>query len=241
MRSLLEPTRPARSARSGLYTASGTAGAADTVRVTDSLGNTGTAVVTVGPGIGISPANATVAPGGTQQFSASGGSGSGFVWSLAAGASGTVSASGLYTASIVAGADTLDVVDSLGNKATATITISAALAITPSNVSLPPLGTQRFTASGGAGIGYVWSVNGQGSINSTGLYTAGTAGSTTDTISVKDGWATPRPRPRRRRQWRAAAAPPPTAARRRSCSASVSRSSATRSAARRRKQIALVG
>ncbi|MEP6644885.1 MAG: hypothetical protein ABJA69_10320 [Acidobacteriaceae bacterium] len=49
---------------------------------------------------------------------------------------------------------------------------SAAVSIAPPSLSLPPGGTQRFTATDSAGLAVTWSATG-GSISSSGLYTAG--------------------------------------------------------------------
>ena len=81
----------------------------------DTLGNVGTSAVVnvtvVGPlaQIGVTPANATVAPGGQQQFSATGADLLGdtlnpqpaFVWSVSGG--GTIDGTGLFTAGSAAG------------------------------------------------------------------------------------------------------------------------------------------
>src|SRR5262249_50214405 len=56
----------------------------------------------------------------------------------------------------------------------------APLAISPATVTVAPRGTATFSASGGSGTGYVWSlaVNASGgSISQTGVYTAGATGS----------------------------------------------------------------
>jgi hypothetical protein len=66
---------------SGAYTAGATGNVTDVVTVTDSLGNTGTAHVSVGAGLAILPGSALVAPLGSQAFTVSGGSGKGYTWS----------------------------------------------------------------------------------------------------------------------------------------------------------------
>ena len=64
------------------------------------------------------------------------------------------------------------------------------LAISPGSTTIAPTGTQQFTASGGTGTGYTWSLktNGSGgSIDaSSGLYTAGSTDGATDVIQVTD-------------------------------------------------------
>ena len=78
-------------------------------------------------GVSITPSSVTLAPGGTTTFAAAGGSGKGYAWSVATNNSGgNVSSSGLYTAGATGGVtDTVQLVDSLGNSATATVTIEA--------------------------------------------------------------------------------------------------------------------
>lgn len=78
--------------------------------------------------LSISPATATVSPGGAVGFTASGGSGTGYVWSLAVNASGgSITAAGVYTAGTKGNvSDTVEVTDSLGNTATATVAVTAA-------------------------------------------------------------------------------------------------------------------
>src|SRR5262249_38553230 len=143
---------------SGAYTAGPTGNVNDTVQVADSQGNQMNAVVTVTAGLSISPASATVAPGGTKSFTASGGSGTGFSFSLSGNPpGGSVSTAGAYTAGATANVtDTVRVVDSLGNAASAAVTVTSnpAVAVSPSSANLAPRGTRGFTASGGSGTGF---------------------------------------------------------------------------------------
>ncbi|MCU0697993.1 MAG: hypothetical protein MUC96_15840 [Myxococcaceae bacterium] len=110
----------------GSYTAGATPSVADVARCTDSAGNSGDVTLTIGPGVSLTPSSASVTVGGDQQFSASGGSGTGFVWSIFSNLSGaTISRSGLYTAGVTGGvSDVVRVVDSLGNPASATVVVS---------------------------------------------------------------------------------------------------------------------
>lgn len=137
----------------------------------------------------IAPPNATLAPRATQAFTASGGSGSGYAWSMASAPSGgTISSSGLYTAGPVPNVvDQVQVTDSLLDVATANVTVTASIAIVPPEITLAPGNVQQFTASGGSPP-YSWSLvaNGSGgTISSSGVYTAGpTVGN--DTVRVAD-------------------------------------------------------
>ncbi len=116
-----------------VYTAgpigSGSAGAvADVVQVTDSLGNVATKPVQVTQGVAVYPPQTSAAPGGAVHFTAHGGSGSGFAWSLATNASGgTIDAgTGSYRAGSTADVtDVVQVTDSLGNAADASIRVAA--------------------------------------------------------------------------------------------------------------------
>ncbi len=176
----------------GLYQAGSTGSVTDTVRVTDSLGNTVTIDVQVTAALAIAPMGAAIAPLGTVDFDATGGSGAGLVWSLVTHPSGgtIAGATGLYTAGSTGSVtDTVRVTDSLGNTATANVTVSASLALTPATVTVPPRGTRAFTASGGAGsYAFTLTTNASGgNVSSTGgAYTAGATGSVTDVLVVQD-------------------------------------------------------
>jgi Galactose oxidase, central domain/Kelch motif len=75
----------------------------------------------------IGPGSVTVATKATATFSASGGSGAGYTWSLVTNASGgTITASGVYTAGSTGGVtDVVGVTDSFGASAAATATVRA--------------------------------------------------------------------------------------------------------------------
>jgi hypothetical protein len=179
-------------ATSGAYVAGPTPSVTDVVKVTDSLGNSASATITVGAGVTLLPATASVAPQGSVMLSASGGSGTGFVFSISVSHSGaTVDGSGKYTAgptgSVV---DVVTVADSVGNSATSTITVGPVVTIQASGTSTAPRGTLTFTPAGGSGVGYSFtlSTNASGAtINtSTGLYTAGSKPSVTDVVLLTD-------------------------------------------------------
>ena len=176
---------------SGNYKAGSTGNVADTVTATDSLGNTGSVSISVGGGIAINPSSASTTPKGSLTFSATGGSGSGFTWSVSTNNShGSIDSSGNYTAGTTGSVtDTIKVVDSLGNTASASVTVGDGVSITASGTSTAPLGTLTFSASGGSGSSFTWSIstnNSNGSIDSSGNYTAGSTGGVTDTIKVTD-------------------------------------------------------
>jgi len=115
-------------AASGAYTAGSIGSVSDVARVTDSGGNSATQTLAITAGVSISPGSASTAPGGGVSFSANGGSGSGYAWTLATNASGgTINAtSGAYTAGQTSSVtDVVKVTDSLGNVATTNVSVTA--------------------------------------------------------------------------------------------------------------------
>ncbi len=111
-----------------VYTAGARGEVVDVVRVTDSAGSTATHAITVTRGVSITVAGGTlVAPRGRRTLSASGGSGTGYRWSLLTNAShaGVDPVTGEYLAGSLGGAtDVVQTVDSLGNVATQSITVA---------------------------------------------------------------------------------------------------------------------
>lgn len=190
----LAPGSTATIGPSGVYQAGPNAspvlGMLDVVECTDSAGVVETANVLVGPGISIFPGAVTIAPRGSVQLSADGGSRAGFLWSLTTAASGGAidGGTGFYVAGPTANvADQVQVVDSLGNTATLSIAVGASLSITPAAVTVPPRGRATFAADGGGG-GFTWSLvtNGSDGGLDGGDYVAGSLGNTTDAVRVTD-------------------------------------------------------
>jgi hypothetical protein len=175
----------------GVYTAGATGNVGDTVQVKDSLGNTMTASISVGGGIIVTPASASIAPRDQLQLTAVGGSGT-YAWSIAPGGSGgSVDGNGGYTAGSTGNmTDTVIATDKLGNQANATITVGAGLTITPAGASVAPHGTLSFGVAGGSGSGYRWSLAGNGSGGSidatSGAYVAGGNANSSDVVQVID-------------------------------------------------------
>lgn len=167
----------------GKYTAPGSDGSA-VVKVTDSLGNTSTANITVSNTLAITPATPVyVEVDGTLNFDATGGIPP-YSFSCTNGTIGTA-ADGDYTAPPTAGSDTCKVTDNVGTQSSATVTIYNTLTLSPTDVTLAVGGTQQFTASGGYGALTYALVSGAGSIDASGLYTA-PANATTAVIEVSD-------------------------------------------------------
>ena len=155
--------------------------------------HTASAGVTALPILAIGPAAATQPPRGTQPFAASGGSGTGYAWTLAAnGSGGTIdAASGAYHAGPTGSvADVVQLTDSLGGTVSASVTVTTGVSIGPGTATLAPKGKQAFTASGGSGTGYAWSLatNGSGGTidAASGAYQAGSKGKVTDVVQVAD-------------------------------------------------------
>jgi hypothetical protein len=144
--------------------------------------------------ITVSPASALVQVGKTQQFAATvaGTTNTAVSW---AATSGTISASGMYTAPNTGGSYTVTATSVADNtkSASAAVTVSTApvvsVSISPASASLLASGTQQFTASvtGSSNTAVTWAATG-GAISTSGLYTApATAGTfTVKATSVAD-------------------------------------------------------
>ncbi len=154
--------------------------------------------------IAVTP-NITMAIGTTQQFAAAGADADGApvsitpVWSVIAGG-GSISSTGLFTAGNTPGVYNATVqATSDGKSGTANVTVIvgvlATITVTPDPDTTVVGGTQQFTAVGrDAGSNIVaitptWTVtNSGGTINSTGLFTAGTVpGTFTGTVRATNG------------------------------------------------------
>src|SRR5271155_2096510 len=187
---------------SAVPTASGTS--TFTVKVTDSLGNTattGTLSITINGALTITPPSFPTgivgASYGAKTFTASGGSGTGYTFTLASGslptpltlgtngtiAAATPTASGTFTF-------TVKVTDSLSDPATPSslsITIDPALVITPPTFPTGSLGVsypaETFTATGGSGAGYTFTLASGSLPTPLTLGTNGTIASATPTVS----------------------------------------------------------
>ena len=150
-----------------------------TVKVTDSHGFSTTSSslsLTIDPALVITPPTFPTGIVGisypAETFTTTGGSGTGYTYSLASGslpAPLTLGANGTIASGVPATAGTstfaVKVTDSLGNTATTstlTITVNGALAITPPTFPTGIVGAsysaETFTASGGSGTGYTFSL-----------------------------------------------------------------------------------
>ncbi|HTD23537.1 MAG TPA: hypothetical protein VK738_12840 [Terriglobales bacterium] len=140
-------------ASTGAYVTGTRGGVTDTVRVTDSGGNTSAATVTVRAPLVISPASVSVSTGGSQAFSASGGV-SPYTYSIATNNSGgTINVStGAYIAGAKAGVtDTVRVIDTAGSISNAVVTVKASGCATIAKVQVVSPGSAS-TASRSASL-----------------------------------------------------------------------------------------
>lgn len=193
----------------GLFTAGGTPGTfANTARAT-SGGISGTATINVTAGalvtITVTPNPASMNVGATQQFTAVGRDAGGNVvnfiptWSVVTGG-GSVNDNGLFRAGTVSGTFTNTIQASKeGITGTATVTVTpgplASITVTPDPTTLNVGLTRLFTAVGRDANGNLvaitptWSVVADGgTINSSGLFTAGsTPGTYTNTVQAAVG------------------------------------------------------
>ncbi len=116
--------------------------------------------------ITVTPASVTIKEGVSQQFTASVAS----TWKVSC---GSISSAGLYKAGVYAGSCTVTATaKSGGQQATAKVTVTSPITMTPQSAKTPQGHTQQFTAS----VPVTWATK-CGSINASGLYTAsGTVG-----------------------------------------------------------------
>jgi MYXO-CTERM domain-containing protein len=179
----------------GVFTA-GTMSGTYNAAVTATVGSvSGTANVTINAGalsqLVVTPAVASTQAGGTVAFSASGRDGNGNtvtvtpVWSVVSGG-GTISPMGVFTAGTTTGtfANTVRA-ESNGVTAFATVSVTAGplvrITLTPAMADLLEGTSQQFSGTGADAFGnavpatLTWSANAMaGTINSSGLFTAGT-------------------------------------------------------------------
>ncbi|MGC4119944.1 MAG: Ig-like domain-containing protein [Myxococcales bacterium] len=137
------------------------------------------------PVVAVTPETATVAPGGTVQFSAevSGATDSTVLWSVEESGGGTVSSNGLYSAPSTEGTYHVLAISKEDSKAQAraTVTVKAAapqvaVAVSPKTAALQVGTSQQFaaTVTGTSNTAVTWSVQEAqgGTVSTTGFYTA---------------------------------------------------------------------
>ena len=195
---------------SGLFTAGDSVGTFENTVVASSgtVSSSSTVIVTAGglASITVAPDTVTVAIGGTQQFVAVGKDAHGNVvdipnrvWSVAAGG-GTIDTSGLFTAGTTANTFANTVTATSGSiSGTASLTVApgplASIIVSPSSSPLAIGAQQSFTAVGYddydnvVTIAPTWLVvGGGGTIDASGVFTAGTvAGTFTNSVVARVG------------------------------------------------------
>ena len=190
---------------SGVFTAGVVAGIyTDTVQAeADGVTETATVIVTTVDSVAVEPPSATLIQGGTQHFTATASDKDGriingvtFTWTVATGDSGTIDSNGVFTAGTTLGTypDTVQATtEGITGTASVTVTTLARVAVEPPSATLAPEETQAFTATGYDpydneidGLSFDWAVvNGGGTIDGNGLFTAGTtAGTYPDTVQA---------------------------------------------------------
>ncbi len=194
----------------GLFTAGTTAGGPFTVTAS-SGGKSGTASVTVTATttvgtITVSPSSANVVAQGTQTYTATAKDQFGntmspqptITWTVSGG--GTINSAGLFTAGTTAGGPFTVTATSGAKSGTASVTVTAtttlgSIVVSPSSANVVAQGTQTYTASAKDQFGntmspqptMTWTVSGGGTINSAGLFTAGTTAGGPFTVTATSG------------------------------------------------------
>lgn len=167
----------------GLYTASSTLGN-NTIKITDSGGNSVYSIITVGSDLQVSPISRIIGTNKKFSFSTVGGSAP-YQYTIVNGSGSIDQTSGEYTAPSVASQATIKVSDSNGSSQFATVTTVDSLTISPSTAVIEINKNFSFTTAGGLAP-YTYSVYaGAGTITNTGIYSSPATISTT-VIRVTD-------------------------------------------------------
>lgn len=120
----------------------------------------------------LTPSASLVSAGSFINFSTTGGSGSGYIYSIVSGGGSIDSGTGILTTPAAAGFITVRVTDSLGDFDLETIEVYEALSITPTSLVLGVNLQRQFVTTGGYGEISFTVTMGNGIISSAGLYTA---------------------------------------------------------------------
>jgi hypothetical protein len=174
----------------GIYKAGSKGGVADVVQVSDSAGNEATIGVTVTSPLTITGSGSSP-PRGTITFAAQGGSGTGYVFTVKTNNSGATMDGSVYTAGAKGNVlDVVEVEDSVGSVANTNVLVGPSITVNPATITVGPHGTVSFTATGGSGTGYSWSVTSTGAAGtidaSTGAYVAGASTGVYDMVVAQD-------------------------------------------------------
>jgi hypothetical protein len=158
-------------ATTGAFVAPAAAGAT-VVRVSDVLGDSADANVNSLDVLTLNATRTILAVTNLSTLSALGGVAP-YTYSIVSGGGSVNATTGAFTVPAMAGVVGARVTDSLGATADLSLTVNAALAITPSSISLATNATTTFSASGGVSPYSYSIVSGGGSVNAvSGLFTA---------------------------------------------------------------------
>lgn len=157
----------------------------------DFVEGSGALVAVTGAPLAVTPAVASISPRGTQALTASGGAGAGYRWSLLVNRSGaTLSPGGVYTAGpLPLTTDVVQVTDSLGATALATVNVGQGLLLVPPRTAIFPSRQLGFATTGGAGTPRFRlrdNRSGAGIDPISGLYNAGPVSGVVDVVEVVD-------------------------------------------------------
>ncbi|KYG62742.1 hypothetical protein AZI87_15785 [Bdellovibrio bacteriovorus] len=166
----------------GSYTAPNTA-SADTVIITDSLGNTATSLVDVVTSVSLAVNRSSMPPGVAVTFTASNGFPP-YTYSIVSGGGSIDAISGVYSAS-TSGSKTIAVTDSLSMTSQMTITVYEPLAGNAFAVGIGDTATVTYT--GGVPPVSASILSGAGSVSGLTFTAPGTAGTTTLRLTDSDG------------------------------------------------------
>jgi alpha-tubulin suppressor-like RCC1 family protein len=160
---------------------------ADVILVKDQLGQSVTIEAEILTGILVSASQTTIVGNATSQLTVSGGLAP-YSYSISSGG-GSISSAGLLTAPAVPGSVVVIVSDSGGATKNITVTVIAALSVSPSSTVVLENASQQLVATGGMAP-YTYSIaTGTGTIDDTGNFSAPSSAET-DSILVQDS-ATP--------------------------------------------------
>jgi len=179
---------PGSTSSKGLYLSPASSPGSAVIRVTDALGKTSDALITVDEELVISPATKKLNISSNFQFVVTGGNPP-YNYLIASGA-GSISNTGLFTSAATAGTTIVRAIDNHGTIVNSTVTVGNGPVISPSYKKIAVSNTIAFSSSSGSAP-FTWEVSqGSGSINAVGSFTgAATQGSATVRVTDAAGYS----------------------------------------------------